>query len=79
MNAKISRFLIRPENVDDVLAMLSVAGVRPTKVYNRNDGEVAIEIAGITNQQGHEIAAAFRAEWSTIIGIVGGNPSEVRH
>ena len=75
----MSRFRIRPECVDDVLSMLRDTGINPIKVYDRDDGAVAVEIGEITDEQGQKLAVAFRPEWSAIIGIVGGNPHETRH
>ncbi len=54
--------------------MLADANIEPIHVQDRNDDEVAIEIDEVSDEQGQAIAAAFRPEWSTIIGIIGGPP-----
>ncbi|WP_210357951.1 hypothetical protein [Sphingomonas beigongshangi] len=69
-----ARFRIKPEHVDDVLAMLREAAIEPAAVYRRDDGAVAIEVADVSEAQGQKVAASFRPEWSAIIGFTGGVP-----
>jgi hypothetical protein len=76
MNA---RFRIKPGCVDEVLAMLAEAGIAPTRVYNRADGEVTIEIGEISDAQGQFLALNFKHDWSAIIDIVRRDPFETRH
>lgn len=66
----MTRFRIEPAYVDDVLAMLADAEIVPS----RDDGVVAIEIGEISDDKAGAILAAFRPEWSAIIGLVGGHP-----
>ncbi|MCU6453456.1 hypothetical protein LPN01_05130 [Sphingomonas sp. A2-49] len=68
------RLRIKPAHVDDVLAMLADAKIAPSRVYDRDDGVIAIEIGEIPDAQAGEIVSAFRPEWSAIIGIAGGHP-----
>ena len=73
------RFRIKAEHVEDVFAMLADVKIEPIHVQDRGDGGVAIEIGEISDEQGQAIAAAFRPEWSAIIGIIGGVPPPERH
>ncbi|BCI70321.1 hypothetical protein SPKIRA_11510 [Sphingomonas paucimobilis] len=73
------RFRIKAEHVEDVFAMLADVKIEPIHVQDRGDGGVAIEIGEISDEQGQAIAAAFRPEWSAIIGIIGGVPPLERH
>ncbi|KQM18573.1 hypothetical protein ASE73_06940 [Sphingomonas sp. Leaf24] len=68
------RFRIKPQHVEDVLAMLASAGIEPVRIQHRDAEEVAIEIKMISDQQGRLIATSFRPEWSAIIGLYGGIP-----
>ncbi|WP_294265094.1 hypothetical protein [uncultured Sphingomonas sp.] len=74
-----ARFRIKPGCVEEVLAMLAQAGISPQRVYDRPDGEVAVEIGDISDAQGQFLALNFKHKWSAIIGIVGGDPFETRH
>lgn len=73
-----SRFRIRPEHCDDMLNLLAENGVTPLRIYDREDGAVAVEIGDITVEQGQALASGFRAEWSAIVAFGGVNPFEFK-
>ncbi|MBA3838036.1 MAG: hypothetical protein H2054_03255 [Sphingomonas sp.] len=75
----MGRFRIRPECVDDFLALLKEIGIDALTVCDRDDGAVAVEVGEITDLQGRKLAIAFRPEWSAILGIVGAPPFAAKH
>lgn len=75
----MGRFRIKPECVDDFLALLNEIGIDAINVYDRDDGAVAVEVGEITDLQGQKLATAFRPEWSAIIAIVGAPPFATEH
>ena len=77
--SNFARFRIRPEHLGDVLNFFASCEIKPLRVYDRRDGEVAVEVPELTEDQGKKLAIGFRHEWSAIIGIVRNNPLETRH
>jgi len=74
-----ARFRIRPEHLDEVIEAPAGIGIEPLRVYDRDDGAIAVEIADPTDAQGHALAVKFKPELSAIIGVVGGGPWQTMH